>query len=108
MEDKAPVIIGGITIGGVLSLFEATILFLKAMGWLQLDNDRTMALLTYGRILLPIVVTALATWWVARHTTSLALPTDKDNVRLSRPDNELAIEEKKATEKAILERSIQR
>lgn len=108
MEDKAPVIWGGITIGGFLTLFEGTVLFLKAMGWLHLDDDRTMAVLTYGRLLLPIVVTGLATWWVAHRTTSLALPTDKDKVRLSRPDNEPAIEEKKATEKAILERSIQR
>lgn len=109
MSDNKPVIQGGIAIASILSLFEATVVFLKAMSWLHTDDGQTMALLTYGRIVLPILVTGATTWWLTKRTTSLEMPTDTDGTRMVRAGtHEPAIEEQKKIDKAIYERSIQR
>jgi hypothetical protein len=57
MRDSNPVLLGGLTAGGLISLFEAILVLGQTMMWWNLTSDQTQAWLTVIRIGLPIVVT---------------------------------------------------
>lgn len=85
MGSNKEVIQGGAIIAGVLSFFEATVVFLKAIGVIK-DDGIVQAILVYGRIVLPILVTFFTMWWVASRTTSLEIPKDENGTPLVRED----------------------
>lgn len=106
MGSNKPVIQGGVAVAGILSIFEATIIYLRAIGVIK-DDGFVQATLAYGRIVLPIVVTAIVTWWVAKRTTSLEQPED-NGVPLVREDTHGPTVAQALKEKKDMERSIQR
>jgi hypothetical protein len=86
MRDSNPVLLGGLTAGGLISLFEAILVLGQTMMWWNLTSDQTQAWLTVIRIGLPIVVTVGTSLWVQRQTTTLSEPKDNAGAPLVRED----------------------
>jgi hypothetical protein len=81
MRDSNPVLLGGLTAGGLISLFEAILVLGQTMMWWNLTSDQTQAWLTVIRIGLPIVVTVGTS-----QTTTLSEPKDNAGAPLVRED----------------------
>lgn len=86
MKDTNPVLLGGLTAGGLISLFEAILSLGQVMMWWTLTSDQSQAWLTVARIGLPIIVTVGTSFWVQRQTTTLSDPKDNEGASLVRED----------------------
>lgn len=96
---SSPVVQGTITAGALIAFFKVVLVAFRLMGWLTPEQE-----VGWGDVVelgVPLLVITGTGWWIARKTTSLAQPTDVDGVRLSRPDNTPALEERKTIAKEI-------
>lgn len=102
MEDKKPVLVGGAWAVSLIALAETILALGQASGWWNLTPEALGLWGTVLRIAIPLVVIAATTWWTASRTTSLALPTDEDGVRLKRTDNTPAKQESRKIDRTVL------
>lgn len=101
MDTNNPVVKGTITATALVALFKALLLAFQAMNWFGLTPDQMSAWVNVAETGFPIAVIVVTGWWTNRKTTPLAEPTDIDGVRLTRPDNSPALEERKTIAKEV-------
>jgi hypothetical protein len=105
MQENKPVIQGGLSAAALISLFQAILQLGRVSGWWDITEEVTQAWIALIQIAMPILVIAVTTWWTARRTTSLSLPTDEDGVRLVRaePHHPPAKQEVRSIERALFD-----
>lgn len=69
-----------LTVGALVAVITAGLQFLRLMGWLQMSDEQTNALMTFVSLLLPL----LGALWARSKVTPLAAPKDADGVALVR------------------------
>lgn len=92
MKDD-PVVMNALSISAAIVVIKALMSLGKTMGWWQLNEEQTNALINFLDIAVPIIAVWLGVIWTRRNVTSLKNPTDVDGVPLSRPGDKPAIKE---------------
>lgn len=98
VDKTEPVLIAGLTAGGVLTLVEAIFALGKGLGYW--DDTTSMLWMTFFRTVLPLLAGAGAALWARQRVTPVANPKDVDGTRLKREDGSdpIKVEEEKQKE----------
>lgn len=102
MKNSNPAVVNGVFVSSAIVLVKALLPLGQTMGWWNLTDDQTKALVDFLETAIPIAVLWVGTIWVAKKTTPLANPVDEDGVQLTRPDNTPAKAELRAMQKEAL------
>lgn len=115
MKDTNPIAAQAASATAILIVIKAVITYMRAMGWLNLEEDKYQATVVLVETVLPIAAVWIGALWAMRKTTALANPKDVDGTPLTRPDNSPAIpqmavlqEEAQKINERINDRRIQR
>lgn len=84
INNTEPVLIAGLTAGGILTLVEAFFVLMRGLGYM--DENTSNVWLTFFRTSLPLLVGAGAFLWARNRVTPVANPKDVDGTELKRPD----------------------
>jgi hypothetical protein len=90
MRDNS-ILTASASVTGVIVFVKALITLMQAMMWFSLTVEQWNALSVFFETVIPIAAVWVGAWWISRHTTSLANPTDIDGTALSRPNDVLPI-----------------
>lgn len=115
MPNDNPVLTQAAGVTGFIVVVKTLITYFRAMGWIDLDEERYQLTVSTLETILPIAAIWVGVLWARRKVTPLAAPRDIDGTPLSRPDNtpaipQMAKEQQEAIElnKKIDERKIDR
>lgn len=115
MNNTNPLVTQAASTTAILIVIKALLTYARVMGWLNLDEERFNATISFLDTVIPILAIWIGALWAMRKVTPLINPRDIDDTPLTRPDNKPAIPQlenmhKQAIEinREIDERKIQR
>lgn len=91
MQTTNPVVTQAASATAILVVIKALLIYARIMGWLNLDEDRFNATVSFVETVIPIGAVWAGAWWAMRRVTPLEKPVDVDGTPLTRPDNSPAI-----------------
>lgn len=90
MSNINPAVQGGLGVAGAITVTKSFLTLGTSLGWWTVEMAEAWAL--FFNDVLPIGFMAVGVLWVARRTTSLADPRDKDGEELTKSNGAPAIE----------------
>lgn len=91
MNTGNPVVQQAAGVTAFLVVFKSILVYFRAMGWIELEEERYQATVAFVETVIPIVVVWGAAFWAMRKVTPLSDPRDTDGTPLSGPSGEPTI-----------------